>query len=101
MIPDSKSIELSDFEVEVKTGTFLNPRTGSVWELYIKNRILTVNVPNFSFQLSPLSPAIFRPANPAVNLEFEFERPHPNHSWLMHVYAKAEGATKRAKMQTE
>jgi hypothetical protein len=97
MIPEFEFIEPFALEIEDKTGTFLNPRTGGIWELYVENRRITVKVPNFSFQLSPLSPTIFRPANPAVNLEFEFERPDPNHPWFMHVYAKG---IKRATFET-
>ncbi len=76
---------------------FLNPQTGSVWELYVKNRKLQVNVPNFSFEVSPASVTRFRSINTQVNLEFEFEKlPLRNHL-LLHVYAKG---IKRATFET-
>ena len=76
---------------------FLNPKTGSVWELYVKNRRLQVNVPNFSFEISPASVTRFRPINTQVNLEFEFEKPPVRNHLLLHVYAKG---IKRATFET-
>ncbi len=88
MIPTSKFTEILGFEVSVYTGIFLNRATETVWSLFIQSSKLMVDVPNFSFQLSPLSPTIFRPVNPAINLEFEFEKSNQNDSFLMHIYAK-------------
>jgi hypothetical protein len=83
-------IELPGIEVSALTGVYLNPATGAVWELFIQDGKLLVDVPNCSFQMAPSSPTIFRPVNTLVNLEFEFEKPHPhpNHPRLMHIYAK-------------
>lgn len=81
-------IELPDQEISAKTGVFLNPATGMVWELFIKDGKLMVDVPNFSFQISPLSPTKFRPVNTLLNLEIEFEKSHQNNPLLMHLYAK-------------
>lgn len=81
-------IELPEQEIESKSGIFLNPKTGYVWELSIKDGKLMVDVPNFSFQIAPLSSTKFRPVNTQINLEFEFEKQDQNAPLLMHVYAK-------------
>lgn len=84
----SSLIELLNQELEAKSGVFLNPKTGNVWEVYIQDRELMVEVPNFSFQISPLSETKFRPVNTLVNLEIEFEKLSQDRSLRMHVYAK-------------
>lgn len=67
---------------------FLNLQTGSTWELYVSNRKLLIDIPNFSFEISPLSRTRFSPINTQVNLEFEFEKPPVKNHLLLHVYAK-------------
>jgi hypothetical protein len=84
----SSVIELVNQELEDKTGVFLNPKTGNVWQLYMQNGELIVEVPNYSFQISPLSATKFRPVNTLVNLDLEFEKPSQQRSVRMHVYAK-------------
>jgi hypothetical protein len=81
-------IELPEQEVQAKTGVFQNPATGALWKLFIREGKLLVEVPNFSFQISPLSHRRFRPVNTQVNLEFEFEEPCQNKPLLLHIYAK-------------
>jgi hypothetical protein len=81
-------IELREQDVKAKTGVFINPKTGNAWELSIQNRKLIVEVPNFSFELSPLSETKYRPVNTLINLEIEFEKPSQYRSLRMHVYAK-------------
>jgi hypothetical protein len=81
-------IELIDRELEAKTGVFLNPKTGTAWELYIQEDKLLIEVPNFSFQISPSSPTRFKPVNTLINLEIEFEKPNRHNSLSMHIYAK-------------
>ena len=76
---------------------FLNPQTGVAWKLYVKNRKLLVDVPNFSFELLPVSNTRFIPINTQVNLEFEFEKPPVKNHLLLHVYAKG---IKRATFET-
>ncbi len=93
MNKSSSIIELFNQELEAKTGVFLNPKTGNAWSLYVKDRELMVEVPNFSFQISPLSVTKFRPVNTLVNLEIEFEKLSQHKSLRLHVYAKG---TKRA-----
>ena len=75
-------------EVLAKTGVFINPKTGNAWALSIQNRKLIVEVPNFSFELSPLSETKYRPVNTSIELEIEFEKPSQHRSLRMHVYAK-------------
>ena len=89
-------VEFPDFAVSVPTGVFLNPLTGAVWKLVVNEAKLMVDVPHFSFQLTPNSPTRFRPVNCLINLEFEFENPHPHNYWQMHIYAKG---IKRATFQ--
>ncbi len=84
----SSLVKLIDRELEAKTGVFLNPKTGNVWELFVQDGALIVEVPNFSFQISPSSETRFRPANTLINLEMEFEKPSQPSSLLMHIYAK-------------
>ena len=84
----SSLIEIIDRELEAQTGVFLNPKTGTAWELYIQGEELIIEVPNFSFQISPSSPTRFKPVNTLINLEIEFEKPSQRTSLRMHVYAK-------------
>ena len=84
----SSLIELIDQELEVKPSVFLNPQTGNAWSLYMQDEKLMVEVPNFNFQISPLSATKLRPVNTLVNLEFEFEQPIQQRCLRLHVYAK-------------
>ena len=84
----SSVIELVNQGIEAKTGVFLNPKTGNLWQLHIEEGELIVEVPNYSFQISPLSATKFRPVNTLVNLELEFEKPSQQRSLCLHVYAK-------------
>lgn len=88
MSNSSTLIELIDQELEAKTGIFLNPKTGNAWKLYIQDGKLIIEVPNFSFQISPSSKTRFRPVNPLINLEIEFEKPNPHRALCMHIYTK-------------
>ena len=84
----SSLIELIDQELVAKIGVFLNPKTGTAWELYIQEEELIIKVPNFSFQISPSSPTRFKPVDTLINLEIEFEKPSFHNSLRMHLYAK-------------
>ena len=84
----SSLVEIIDRKLESKTGIFLNPKTGNAWELYVQDGELIVEVPNFSFQISPSSPNRFRPVNTLINLEIEFEKQSHVTSLYMHIYAK-------------
>lgn len=88
MSNSSTLIELIDQELETKTGVFLNPKTGNVWELYIQDGELIIEVPNFSFQIFPSSQTRFRPTNTLIDLEFEFEKPSQQRALCIHIYAK-------------
>lgn len=88
MSNSSSLIELIDQELETETGFFLNPKTGSIWELYIQDGELILKVPRFSFQISPLSKSRFRPVNTLINLEIEFERLSACNYLHIHIYAK-------------
>lgn len=88
MSNSSSLIELIEQELEAKTGIFLNPRTGNTWELYTQDGELMVEVPNFSFRISPSSKTKFKPVNTLINLEIEFEKPIQHRTLCMHIYAK-------------
>ncbi|MBV8886852.1 MAG: hypothetical protein JO235_23050 [Chroococcidiopsidaceae cyanobacterium CP_BM_RX_35] len=81
-------IKLSQQEIKAKASIFLNPATGAVWEVFVKEGKLLVDVPNFSFQIAPLSHTRFRPVDTQINLEFEFEESRHNQPLLLHIYAK-------------
>lgn len=87
MSNSSGFIELTDQELKAKTGSFCNPVTGTIWELSITEGKLLIQVPNFSFPISPLTKTKFRPVNIYMKIEFEFEKLEPEHL-LMHIYAK-------------
>ena len=84
----SSLIKLIDRELEAKTGVFLNPKTGTTWELYIQKEKLVIAVPNFRFQIYPSSPTRFKPVNALIDIEIEFEKPSFHNSLRMHLYAK-------------
>ena len=84
----SSLVEIIDRKLESKTGIFLNPKTGNAWELYVQDGELIVEVPNFSFQISPSMSNRFRPVGTLINLEIEFEKLNQYSSLQMHVYAK-------------
>jgi hypothetical protein len=81
-------IETIDRELEAKTGIFINPKTGNAWELYIQEEKLIIEVPNFSFQISPSSLNRFKPVDTLINLEIEFEKQVQTKALQMHIYAK-------------
>ena len=89
MSNSSNLIELIDQELVTATGFFLNPKTGSMWELCIQDGELILKLPRFSFQISPSSKSRFRPVNTLINLEFEFEKSYAFDFLNMHIYAKA------------
>lgn len=80
-------IELIE-QVEARTGVFLNPETGNTWEVYMQDGELIIEVPNFSFQISPSSKTRFRPVDPLINLEIEFEKLSSDRALCMHIYTK-------------
>lgn len=82
-------IELPEPELQGKTGIFVNPETESIWELSVQHGKLVVDVPNWRFQIAPLSATKFRPVNSLVNLEIEFEEKDQSNALLMHLYAKS------------
>lgn len=81
-------IEFINQQLEAKTGVFVNPKTGTAWELYIQEEKLIIEVPNFNFQISPSSSTRFKPVNTLINLEIEFEKQIQTKSLQMHIYAK-------------
>ncbi|KJH73313.1 hypothetical protein [Aliterella atlantica] len=68
-----------------KTTSFYNSVTGTTWQLSVRDEKLVVDVPNFTFQLSPSSTYKFRAINLEIDLDFEFEQ---RDRCTMNIYAK-------------
>lgn len=80
--------EFTVFQKIKNTGgtiSFYNPVTKTTWQLSVRDENLIVDVPNFNFQLSPLSTNKFRPVNTEIDLDFEFEQ---RDRCTMNIYAK-------------
>ena len=46
-------VEILEQELESKTGIFFNPKIRNAWELDVQDGELIIEIPNFSFQVSP------------------------------------------------
>ena len=84
----SSMIELLKPEIITRAMLLFNPATGGIWELSVQNGKIVIDVPHFSFQIASNSTSKFRPVNPLINLEFEFEKQQQRQPLLMHIYAK-------------
>lgn len=83
--------ELATFpwrQVLSQSNNFVNPLTGTVWQLSVEKDIISIDVPNYNFKISPISSNKFKPLSPTIKLEFEFEQPDHSKSCVMHIYAK-------------
>ena len=83
-----EALVLQDWKVSDKTGIFHNSVTGTDWQLSIRDDKFMVDVPNFNFQLSPISENKFIPVSSEIALEFEFEQSESSDRWIMNIYAK-------------
>lgn len=75
-------------KVEDKVGFWKNSASITIWELSVKDGKLMVHVPNFSFQISPISETNFRPVDTLINLDIQFETRGQDDPLLMHLFAK-------------
>jgi hypothetical protein len=88
-------IKLEDIEqmidrvkIKPEPTLLINRKTDAVWTLAFRNEKLTIDVPNYSFQIHSFTPTQFKPDNPEIKLEIEFEKDYQSQNLLMHLYAK-------------
>lgn len=79
---------LDNLKIEPETTSLINRKTGAIWSLALKQKRLTIDVPNFSFQIYSCSPSKFRPIDPEMKIDIEFDEDYQNQNLLMHLYAK-------------
>ena len=84
--PNFNLVKPPQQEVNHLTGIFINLETGCVWEIITESNKTKVNTPHLSFEIVPKSETAFKPVNPLINLEIEFENQTP--FLLMHIYSK-------------
>lgn len=89
--PKEKSLEakaefisLPEEHLQDKVRVYRNPKTGAIYELFLKDGELMADAFGFSFQLAPVSRTQFRAVGAPVNINIEFETP-VNKPLLMHV----------------
>jgi len=82
----AKFIKLSEKELKERTGTFINPETGTIWKLSLKDGKLMVEAGGFSFQISPISKTQFRSVDAPEDIDIKFEEQGKNKPLLMQVH---------------
>lgn len=75
------SIDLPLAKLEVKTGFYHNPETGSIWELEIKDEKLMARVAWMYFQLTPIDSTHFK----SIDNEFDYDIEFPENPSQMIV----------------
>jgi len=88
---------LGNQKIEPEPTTLINRKTGAIWLLTFKQKQLTIDIPNFSFQIYSFSPTKFKPMHSKMKIEIEFDEDYQNQNLLMHLYAKG---MKRATFET-
>lgn len=84
--PTLSLVERPQQEIIDNSGVFINLETGCIWELVIEGKRMKINSPHLSFEIAPISKSVFKPLNPLIDIEIEFENQTPFS--VMHVYAK-------------
>lgn len=79
---------IGDLKIEPEPTHLINRKTGAIWSLTFKQKHLTIDVPNFSFQIYSCSPTQFKPIDPEMKIEIEFDEDYQNQKLLMYLYAK-------------
>jgi hypothetical protein len=79
---------IDQIKVEPEPILLINRMTNALWKLAFRQEKLTIDVPNYSFQINSFTPTKFKPANPEMKLEIEFEKDYYSQNLLMHLYAK-------------
>jgi len=85
-----KFIGLPKKELKDKVGTFRDPKTGAICELYLKDAKLMVNLFDTDFQIAPLSRTQFRSADAGFDTDVRFEKQDQKKPLLMHVEVEGE-----------
>ena len=75
-------------KIEPEPILLINRMTDAVWKLAFRQERLTIDVPNYSFQIRSVTPTKFKPENPEIKLGIEFEKDYKSQNLLMHLYAK-------------
>lgn len=79
---------LGNLKIEPEPITLINRKTSTIWSLAFKQNRLTINVPNFDFPIYSFTPTKFRPIDPDMKIEIEFDEDWQNQNLFMHLYAK-------------
>ncbi len=83
-------IELPKQELEEKTGTFRDPKIGTICELSVEDGKLMVNLFDMTFQIAPLSKTQFKSVDDPVDTDIRFEKQDENKPLLIHVTMEGE-----------
>ncbi len=83
-------IELPEQELKDKTGTFRDPKIGTICELSFKDGKLMVNLFDMTFQIVPLSKTQFRSVEDPVDADVRFEKQDQDKPLLIHVAMEGE-----------
>jgi CubicO group peptidase (beta-lactamase class C family) len=67
-------VEIPSTELESKIGCYQNPKTGSIWELSVKDGKLTLEAFGDNFTLAPLSSNHFIAVDIPFDIDIEFEK---------------------------
>lgn len=81
---------IGNLKIAPEPTKLINRKTGTIWLLSFRQRELTIDVPNFCFQIHSFSPTQFKPTDPEMRIEIEFEQENQQPNLLMHLYAKGE-----------
>ncbi|MBD2682267.1 MULTISPECIES: serine hydrolase [Nostoc] len=84
--------EIPSVDLESKTGFYQNPKTGTVWELLVKDGKLSVEFAGMSFTLAPVSSNHFVIMDIPYNADVEFEEAGLDEP--SHLYVCWEGKTR-------
>lgn len=79
---------LGNQKIEPEPIFLINRKTSTIWSLAFKQKQLIIDVPNFSFSIYSFSSTKFKPANPEMIIEIEFDEDDRYQNLLMHLYAK-------------
>ncbi|MDV2992332.1 MAG: hypothetical protein N4J56_001986 [Chroococcidiopsis sp. SAG 2025] len=79
---------IGNMKIEPEPTNLINRKTGAIWVLTFKQKYLKIDVPNFSFQIYSCSPTQFKPIDPEMKIDIEFDEDYQSQNLLMHLYAK-------------
>jgi hypothetical protein len=79
------SIDLPPVELEVKTGFYHNPETGSIWELEIKDEKLMAKIAWMCFQLAPIDSTHFQSVDNEIDIDYNIEFPENSSQMIVRI----------------